>query len=74
MSYTQPEVAAATGGLAKHRAGHVGEVGAALVVVGLSAERVDKESRRRHDISESRTDRVRRFARSLRFPDSVARP
>jgi hypothetical protein len=34
----------------KYRGGHGGEVGAALVVVGLSAERVGKESKIRDDM------------------------
>jgi hypothetical protein len=34
----------------KHRAGQEGEVGAALVVVGLSAERVAKEASIRDDM------------------------
>jgi len=50
MSYTEAEVAAATGAMEKYRAGQEGEVGAALVVVGLSAERVAKESKIRDDM------------------------
>ena len=45
MSYTDAEVGAATAAMEKYRAGADGEVGAALVVVGLSSERVAKESR-----------------------------
>jgi hypothetical protein len=50
MSYTEGQVAAATAAMDKYRAGQDGEVGAALVVVGLSAERVAKESNFRDDM------------------------
>jgi hypothetical protein len=50
MSYTEGQVAAATAAMDKYRAGQDGEVGAALVVVGLSAERVAKESNIRDDM------------------------
>lgn len=45
MSYTRDEVAAAANAMDKYRGGEEGEVGAALVVVGLSAERAAKEAR-----------------------------
>lgn len=45
MSYTPEEVKAALTSLEKYRGGETGEVGSALVVVGLCAERVAKESR-----------------------------
>lgn len=44
MSYTDHEVHAATAAMDKYRGSEEGEVGAALVVVGLSAERAAKES------------------------------
>jgi hypothetical protein len=44
MSYTESEIGAATAAMEKYRAGQEGEVGAALMVVGLSSERVAKES------------------------------
>jgi hypothetical protein len=50
MSYTEAQVAAATAAMEKYRGGQDGEVGAALVVVGLSAERVAKESSIRDDL------------------------
>jgi hypothetical protein len=50
MSYTDTEVAAASEAMDKYRAGQDGEVGAALVVVGLSAERVAKEANIRDDM------------------------
>lgn len=50
MSYTQNEVTAVAMAMDKYRAGQDDEVGAALVVVGLSAERVAKESRIRDDM------------------------
>jgi hypothetical protein len=50
MSYTPAEVSAATAAMAKFRADEVGEIGAALVVVGLSADRTTKESRIRDDM------------------------
>jgi predicted butyrate kinase (DUF1464 family) len=50
MSYTQENVTAAAMAMDKYRAGQDDEVGAALVVVGLSAERVAKESRIRDDM------------------------
>jgi hypothetical protein len=50
MSYSNAEAAAATAAMDKYRAGDEGEVGAALVVVGLSAERSAKEARIRDDM------------------------
>jgi hypothetical protein len=50
MSCSDSEVAAATVAMDKHRARQEGEVGAALVVVGLSAERVAKEASIRDDM------------------------
>ena len=43
MSYTDAQVTAATSAIAKYRSGDDGEIGAALAVVGLSAERAAKE-------------------------------
>jgi hypothetical protein len=50
MSYTEAEVTAAIAAMDKYRAGEA-EVGAALVVVGLSAERAAKEARIRDDMT-----------------------
>lgn len=50
MSYSQDQVSAAIGAMEKYREGQEGEVGAALVVVGLSAERVSREARIRDDL------------------------
>jgi len=50
MSYTETDVFAATAAMDKYRGGEDGEVGAALVVVGLSSERVGKEARIRDDM------------------------
>ena len=50
MSYTKDEVTAVAAAMEKYRTGQGEEVGAALVVVGLSAERVAKESRIRDDM------------------------
>lgn len=50
MSYTEAQVATATAAMEKYRGGQEGEVGAALMVVGLSAERVAKESKIRNDM------------------------
>jgi hypothetical protein len=50
MSYSHAEVGAATNAMEKYRAGLEGEVGAALVVVGLSADRVTKESKIRDEM------------------------
>jgi len=50
MSYDEAQVAAAVAAMDKHRGGEVGEVGAALAVVGLSAERTAKEARIRDDM------------------------
>ena len=44
MSYTDAQVSAALSAMDKYRGGETGEVGAALAVVGLSAERVAKEA------------------------------
>jgi len=50
MSYSEAEVTAAATAMNKYRGNADGEVGAALVVVGLSAERADKEARIRDDM------------------------
>jgi hypothetical protein len=50
MSYTAADVSAATAAMEKYRGGETGEVGAALVVVGLSADRAAKEARIRDDM------------------------
>ncbi len=50
MSYSEAEVTAASTAMNKYRGHEGGEVGAALVVVGLSAERADKEARIRDDM------------------------
>jgi hypothetical protein len=50
MSYTDAEVFAANAAMDKYRGGEAGEAGAALVVVGLSAERAAKETRIRDEM------------------------
>jgi hypothetical protein len=50
MSYTEPQVSAASSVMEKYRGSAQGEAGAALVVVGLSAERAAKEVRIRDDM------------------------
>jgi hypothetical protein len=50
VSYIEADVLAATAAIDKYRGGEVGEVGAALVVVGLSAERAAKEVGIRDDM------------------------
>lgn len=50
MRYTEDQVTAATAAMDKYRGGQVGEVGAALVVVGLSADRATKEVGIRDDM------------------------
>ena len=50
MRYSGADVAAATAAMDKYRSGDDGEVGSALVVVGLSAERAAKETRIRDDL------------------------
>lgn len=50
MSYTESEVTAAVAGMDKYRSGLDHEVGAALAVVGLSAERAAKETAVRDDM------------------------
>jgi hypothetical protein len=50
MTYTEGQVAAAAAAIDKYRGAQDGEVGAALAVVGLSAERVAKESKIRDDM------------------------
>jgi hypothetical protein len=49
MSYRDADVSEAMAAMAKHRTVER-ELGAALVVVGLSAQRVEKESRIRDDM------------------------
>ena len=50
MSYSDAHVFAATAAMEKYRGGEAGELGAALVVVGLSSERAAKEARIRDDM------------------------
>ena len=50
MSYDDIDVSAATAAVDKLRRGESGEVGAALAVVGLSAERAAKEAQVRDDM------------------------
>ncbi|WP_419913038.1 hypothetical protein [Candidatus Poriferisodalis sp.] len=50
MSYTEADVSAARAAMNKYRAEFDGEVAAALAVVGLSAERADKEAKIRDDM------------------------
>ena len=50
MSYTDADVSAAIAGMDKYRSGLDYEVGAALAVVGLSAERAHKEIAMRDDM------------------------
>jgi transposase len=50
MSYSNTEVFTATSAMDKYRNGEEGEVGSALVVVGLSAERAAKEVGIRDDM------------------------
>ena len=50
MSYTEGQVASATAAIERYRSGQDGEVGAALAVVGLCAERVAKEVSMRDDL------------------------
>lgn len=50
MSYTNDQVAAATRAMDKYRGAEGGEIGAALVVVGLSSDRAAKEARIRDDM------------------------
>lgn len=50
MTYSDAEISAAVAAIDKHRSGDPGEVGAALAVVGLSAERATKEAQIRDDM------------------------
>lgn len=50
MSYTDAQVSSAIAAMDKYRGGDTSEVGAALAVVGLSAERADKEAQVRDDM------------------------
>jgi len=50
LSYTDDEVSAAIAAVDKYRGAEDGEIGVALAVVGLSAERAAKESRIRDDM------------------------
>jgi hypothetical protein len=50
MSYTDADVSAATAAMQRYRGDGEGEVGAALMVVGLSAERAAKEAQIRDDM------------------------
>ena len=50
MNYTDAQVASAVAAMEKYRSGDTGEVGAALAVVGLSAERAAKEVQIRDDM------------------------
>jgi hypothetical protein len=50
MSYRAADAAEATAAIEKYRGDSDGELGAALAVVGLSAERAAKEARLRDDM------------------------
>ena len=50
MKYSEPQVSDATAVMEKYRGSQDGEIGAALVVVGLSADRATKESLIRDDM------------------------
>jgi hypothetical protein len=50
VTYSDAEVSAATAAIDKLRGGEPGEVGAALAVVGLSAERATREAQIRDDM------------------------
>jgi MoxR-like ATPase len=50
MTYTESQVTAANAAIDKYRSGAEGEVGAALAVVGLSAERAAREAALRDDM------------------------
>ncbi len=50
MTYTEAEVAAANAAIDKYRSGEDGEIGTALAVVGLSAERAAGETAVRDDM------------------------
>jgi lambda repressor-like predicted transcriptional regulator len=50
MSYTDAQVTAASAAIDKYRGSEGGEVGAALAVVGLSAQRAAKEAQLRDDM------------------------
>ena len=50
MSYSDADVSAAAAAMQKYRGDEEGEIGAALVVVGLSAERAAKEAQMRDDM------------------------
>lgn len=50
MRYSDEEVSAATAAIQKYRGDDAGEIGAALAVVGLSAERAAKEVQIRDDM------------------------
>ena len=50
MSYTEADVSAAIARMEKYRSGHDYEIGTALAVVGLCAERADKEIASRDDM------------------------
>ena len=50
MSYSEVDVSAARAAMDKYRSGLDGEIAAALAVVGLSAERADKEAAIRDDM------------------------
>lgn len=50
MTYSDAEVSAAVAAIDKHRGDEAGEVGAALAVVGISAERAAKEAQLRDDM------------------------
>ncbi len=50
MTYSEPDVFDALAAMEKYRAPLDGEIGTALAIVGLSAERAAKESRIRDDM------------------------
>jgi hypothetical protein len=70
MKYSEPQLSNAIAVMEKYRASQDGEIGAALVVVGLSAERAAKESLIRDDMIAQEPP----FASSPTSQASVGRP
>jgi hypothetical protein len=74
MKYSEPQVSDATAVMEKYRASQDGEIGAALVVVGLSAEKAANESQIRDDMIRVAHRDGPLFASSPTSQASVGRP
>ena len=73
MSYSEAEVSAVDAAIEKYRSGLNNEIGAVLAVVGLSAERADKEAAIRDDMIRVTAYRVGASLRQIAEVSGIGR-